>query len=60
MDVLRCLARGVSNQEIAHQLFISIDTVKRHITNIFKKLGVSNRTQAVLLARKQDLLDDDS
>ncbi len=57
MDVLRCLSQGITNQEIAQQLVISIDTVKRHITNIFEKLGVSNRTQAVLLARRLDLFD---
>ncbi len=60
MDVLRCLAQGGSNQEIAGQLVITIDTVKRHVTNIFTKLGVSNRTQAVLLARDQGLSDDES
>jgi LuxR family maltose regulon positive regulatory protein len=56
MDVLRCMAQGASNQQIAEQLVITIDTVKRHITNIFTKLGVSNRTQAVLQARDQDLV----
>lgn len=50
-EVLDLLARGTSNQEIAEALVITLDTVKRHVSNILTKLGVSNRTQAVARAR---------
>ena len=50
-EVLRLLARGASNKEIARALFVAEGTVKNHITNIFAKLGVSDRTQAALKAR---------
>ena len=46
----------MTNQEIAGQLIISVATVKRHITNIHGKLGVSNRTQAAARANELDLL----
>lgn len=52
MDVLHRLAEGKSNQEIADELFIGIKTVKYHITNIFSKLGVEDRTQAAIYAHK--------
>jgi len=57
MDVLKCVARGQSNQEIAETLFIGIKTVKFHVTNIFAKLGVDDRTQAAIYAHKQGLAD---
>jgi len=47
LDVLRLLVRGASNQEIAQELVIVVDTVKRHVSHIFFKLGVRNRVQAV-------------
>lgn len=50
--VLRLLATGWSNQEIAHELIISINTVKYHIKHLYQKLGVSNRLQASALARQ--------
>ncbi len=50
-EVLRLLARGASNKEIARALFLAEGTVKNHITNIFTKLDVSDRTQAALKAR---------
>ncbi len=50
-EVLDLLARGASNQEIAEALVITLDTVKRHVSNILSKLGVSNRTQAAAQAR---------
>ncbi|NJL05442.1 MAG: response regulator transcription factor [Chloroflexaceae bacterium] len=49
-DVLRLLAVGLSNAEIANRLIISTATVKTHTRNIYRKLGVSNRTQAAVLA----------
>ncbi|GGE01560.1 DNA-binding response regulator [Paenibacillus nasutitermitis] len=57
MDVLKCVAKGQSNQEIAETLFIGIKTVKFHVTNIFAKLGVDDRTQAAIYAHKQGLAD---
>jgi LuxR family transcriptional regulator, maltose regulon positive regulatory protein len=47
LQVLRLLASGGSNLEIAQELVITVDTVKRHVSNIFSKLGVQNRVQAV-------------
>jgi len=44
LEVLQLLARGASNQEIAQELVIVVDTVKRHISHIFSKLGVQNVT----------------
>lgn len=48
--VLRELARGRSNQEIAQGLFVSVETVKSHVASILMKLGVRDRTQAVIVA----------
>ena len=56
IDVLRLLAQGLSNQEIAQNLHISTTTVRSHVSNIMMKLGVSNRTQAALVARDRQLL----
>jgi NarL family two-component system response regulator LiaR len=55
-DVLRLLAQGQSNQEIARNLNISVTTVRSHVSSILMKLGVSNRTQAALVARERPLL----
>jgi LuxR family maltose regulon positive regulatory protein len=59
-EVLQLLARGASNQEIAQDLVIVVDTVKRHVSHIFAKLGVSNRVQAVRQARKCGLLGEEA
>ena len=56
LDVLRCLARGASNKEIAVQLRIAEGTVKNHMTNILEKLDVDDRTQAALKARELGLI----
>jgi LuxR family transcriptional regulator, maltose regulon positive regulatory protein len=55
-ELLRLIARGYSNQEIARRLFISLPTVKWHTGNIFGKLGVHSRTQALARARELGLL----
>jgi LuxR family maltose regulon positive regulatory protein len=55
-EVLRLLAAGASNQDIAHTLVISLDTVKKHVSNLLGKLGASNRTQAISQARALSLL----
>ena len=60
LDVLRLLARGASNQEIAEELVVALNTVKHHVGNILSKLGASNRTQAVAQARSLGLLPDES
>jgi LuxR family transcriptional regulator, maltose regulon positive regulatory protein len=57
VEVLRLIAEGYPNNDIAKQLFIALSTVKRHINNIYGKLGVKNRTQAVQTARKIGLLN---
>ncbi len=51
-EVLRHLANGLTNQEIAQELFISPITVRNHVTNVLTKLQVSNRRQAMILARE--------
>jgi len=55
-DVLRLLAQGQSNQEIAQNLNISATTVRAHVSSILAKLGVDNRTQAALIARERQML----
>jgi LuxR family maltose regulon positive regulatory protein len=55
-EVLTLMASGRPNRAIAEELFITVDTVKRHVTHLFDKLGVSNRTQAVARARELGLL----
>lgn len=56
-EVLGLLAKGVTNNEIADKLSVSIVTVKTHLNSIFKKLKVENRTQAVLLAMQINLVE---
>lgn len=55
-EVLGCLVQGLSNDEIAKHLYISVATVKAHITNIFLKLQVTSRTQAIVAAIKMNLV----
>jgi LuxR family maltose regulon positive regulatory protein len=56
LEVMRLMATGLTNREIADQLTISVPTVKKHGTNIFGKLQVSNRTEAAIRARELGLL----
>lgn len=56
-EVLALAAKGKSNKEIAEKLVLREVTVKSHLNNIFKKLKVTNRTQAVLLSMQTDLID---
>jgi len=55
-EVLELMAKGFSNQEIADKLFVSLNTVKTHSSNLFLKLEVSRRTQAVQKAKELQLL----
>ena len=55
-EVLALVAKGASNQEIADKLYVRDVTVKTHLNSIFKKLKVTNRTQAVLLAIQMNLI----
>lgn len=57
LELLKLICEGCSNQEIAGRLVITLFTVKKHTSNIFGKLGVSSRTQAVLRARQLGLTD---
>src|SRR5690349_18454907 len=56
LEVLHLIAAGASNEEIAKRLVIAVSTVKRHVSNIFGKLTVSKRTQAMARAREIGLL----
>lgn len=55
-DVLRCMVDGLNNNEIAESLVVSLGTVKFHVSNIFHKLGVDSRVEAVKLAIEQKLV----
>lgn len=55
-DVLRCLAQGLANKEAAARLGIAESTVKTHLANLFTKLGVSDRTEAVTVAVRRGWL----
>ena len=57
VEVLRLISQGYSNQEIARQMVISVSTVKTHVNNLFGKMGVKSRTEAVARAREIKLLD---
>lgn len=56
LEVLQLMAEGLSNQEIAGRLFVSLNTIKTHSSNIFGKLEVDRRTQAVDKAKKLNLI----
>jgi NarL family two-component system response regulator LiaR len=56
LEVLKLIAEGLSNREIAEQLVISEKTVKNHINNIFSKLHINDRGQAILYAIREGLV----
>ena len=56
LEVLGLIAAGLSNREIAERLVVALSTVKTHITNLYRKLGVSSRTEALATARALDLV----
>ena len=62
IEVLRLATRGLSNQDIANELYLSLRTVQTHLSHIFNKLQVSSRTEAVVRALKEGWvsLEDDS
>jgi len=59
LELLALLAEGLTNQQIADKLYLSKNTVKVHIRNIYQKLGVSSRVQAVHQGRLYELLPED-
>jgi LuxR family maltose regulon positive regulatory protein len=56
LDVLRLIGAGLSNREIAERLTVTLNTVKKHTSNLYGKLGVRSRTQAIARAQALDLL----
>jgi LuxR family maltose regulon positive regulatory protein len=56
LEVLRLLAAGHSNREIAQALVVAVGTVKKHLNTIFGKLGVTSRTQAIIAGREHHLV----
>jgi NarL family two-component system response regulator LiaR len=59
MEILKWASRGLSNKEMSEKLFISLRTVKAHMTNIFNKLGCSSRTDAIIKGLKQGYINLD-
>jgi DNA-binding NarL/FixJ family response regulator len=57
LTILGALARGLSNDEIAKEFWVAPQTVKFHLTNIYRKLGVKNRTEATRLAYQHGLVE---
>ena len=55
LEIMRLICDGYSNSEIAGELMISVNTIKKHTSNIYSKMGVSSRTQAIASARRMDL-----
>ena len=56
LAVLRFLPSHMTNQEIAESLFLSINTIKTHLSSVYRKLGVTSRRQAIAQGRRLDLL----
>lgn len=55
-EVLQLIAKGLSNREISEKLYVSLNTVKSHSSNLFMKLNARSRTQAILLAKEHQIL----
>lgn len=55
LDVWKMIVDGKSNKEIADELFVSVNTVKTHVSNLYSKLGVQRRTQAVQKASELEM-----
>jgi NarL family two-component system response regulator LiaR len=56
LDVLRCIAQGMSNKQVAQTLSVSTTTVRSHVSSMIRKLNVENRTQLALYAREHNLI----
>jgi len=56
LEVLQYMSKGLSNQEIADSLYVSLNTIKTHISNLFGKLNVDRRTQAIQKAQELNLI----
>ena len=56
LEVLQLMSKGLSNQEIAEQLFVSLNTIKTHVSKIFEKLDVKRRTQAIEKAKRLNII----
>lgn len=56
-EVLRLMAKGMSNAAIAEQLFLSVSTIKTHVSNIFTKIDVKSRTQAIEKAKRLNIIE---
>ncbi|MGQ7854699.1 response regulator transcription factor [Pedobacter sp. WC2501] len=56
LEVLQLMSEGLSNQEIAERLFVTLNTIKTHNARLFEKLEVKRRTQAVEIAKKLNLI----
>ena len=57
MEVLKLVARGMNNRDIAKELFISENTVKNHVRNILEKLQIHSRMEAVMIAVREKLIE---
>ncbi|MBN1317575.1 MAG: response regulator transcription factor [Anaerolineales bacterium] len=55
MDVLRLICNGLSNREIADRLTVTLNTVKKHSSHVYGKLGVTSRAQAIVRAQELEL-----
>jgi DNA-binding NarL/FixJ family response regulator len=57
IEVLRCIASGLSNDEVAKELYLGINTIKTYIRTAYRKIGVDRRSQAVLWAIENGLIE---